>query len=114
MRHQLSLSNFEIADIFEKWSAEGELRGNYLLNIAVKALKFTKGDGVENEEGVVEGIEDKISQSSAFFLILLSSTLRLTFAFGSTAQDVDNSEGTGVWTLTVRLSVSSRRVVRSS
>ncbi|KAL7417270.1 6-phosphogluconate dehydrogenase [Mrakia frigida] len=76
LRHQLSLSNFEIADIFEKWSAEGELRGNYLLNIAVKALKFTKGDGVENEEGVVEGIEDKITQ------------------------DVDNSEGTGVWTLT--------------
>jgi len=65
LRHQLSLSNFEIADIFEKWSAEGELRGNYLLNIGVKALKFIKGDGVENKEGIVDGIEDKISESRA-------------------------------------------------
>jgi len=78
LRHQLSLSNLEIANIFEKWSAEGELRGNYLLNIGVKALKVTKGDGVENEEGIVEGIEDKISEfdSAPLSFLLEPSTDR--------------------------------------
>jgi 6-phosphogluconate dehydrogenase len=78
LHFQLSLSNADVADIYDDWNNKGELSGNYLIMIGAKALRFKKGDGFEGKtemkDGIVEGIEDKVTQ------------------------DVDNSEGTGVWT----------------
>ncbi|KAL7421784.1 hypothetical protein Q5752_003555 [Cryptotrichosporon argae] len=75
LEHQLGLTNFEIADLLESWttSKTHPLRGNYLIDIGYKALRFTKGDGIEDKRGIVERIEDKVTQ------------------------DVDLSEGTGTW-----------------
>ncbi|KIJ52385.1 hypothetical protein M422DRAFT_156207 [Sphaerobolus stellatus SS14] len=74
--HQcLALSNDDIANIFESWNNNGELKGNYLVKIGAEALRFKKGDGAENSAGIVNDIDDKVTQ------------------------DVDNSEGTGVWSM---------------
>jgi len=74
--HQcLSFSNDEIASIFESWNGQGELKGTYLVKIGAEALRFKKGDGAQNKSGIVDDIDDKVTQ------------------------DVDNSEGTGVWSM---------------
>lgn len=77
MHRALSLTNEEIADIFKKWNSTGELEKNFLIDIGEEALRFKHGDEVDDSKGIVEDIEDKV------------------------VQDVDNSEGTGVWTLKV-------------
>lgn len=77
LRTALELSNQEISDIFQTWTSKGELKGNYLLGIGFETLRFKKGDGDQNPEGIVDDVEDKV------------------------VQDVDNSEGTGVWTVKV-------------
>ena len=69
----LGLSNDQIADMFSGWFEDGPLRGNFLVGIGYKGLRFKEGDGISDEKGIVEDIEDKITQ------------------------DVDRSEGTGTW-----------------
>ncbi|KAK8866062.1 6-phosphogluconate dehydrogenase (decarboxylating) [Kwoniella newhampshirensis] len=73
LKHQLGYTNDEISVLFESWWKEGPLRGNFLVGIGYKGLKFKDGDGLHEEEGIVEGMEDKVTQ------------------------DVDKSEGTGTW-----------------
>ena len=77
LHNALGISNDEIADIFESWNASGELKANYLISIGCQILHFKKGEGVEDKKGVVDDVEDKV------------------------VQDVDNSEGTGVWAVEV-------------
>lgn len=73
LAYQFGLSNDKISDYFEKWYKQGPLRGNYLIGIGYKGLRFKEGDGIEDQRGIVEGYEDKVTQ------------------------DVDLSEGTGTW-----------------
>ncbi|KAK4689560.1 hypothetical protein P7C73_g543, partial [Tremellales sp. Uapishka_1] len=75
--HQYQVSNDVISDVFEKWYKDGPLRGNFLVGIGYKGLRFKEGDGIKDERGIVEGIEDKVTQ------------------------DVDLSEGTGTWSTRV-------------
>lgn len=77
LHHQLGMSNDDIADLFESWYKEGPLRGNFLIGIGYKGLRFKRGDGITDERGIVEEIEDKVTQ------------------------DVDLSEGTGTWSTRV-------------
>lgn len=60
--HQLGMSNDDIADLFQKWYTDGPLRGNFLIGIGYRGLRFKSGDGIEDERGIVEGIEDKVTQ----------------------------------------------------
>jgi 6-phosphogluconate dehydrogenase len=60
-------------------------------------LRFRHGDGIDMQSGIVDGIEDKVTQDIGqleFFVYRLdcSSHCQL-YAFS------DDSEGTGVWTL---------------
>lgn len=48
---------------------------NRLLQIGANIMRFKKGAGMDLETGIVDGIEDKVTQ------------------------DIDNSEGTGVWSV---------------
>ncbi|CAD6588717.1 MAG: hypothetical protein TREMPRED_005142 [Tremellales sp. Tagirdzhanova-0007] len=59
LHDQLGLSNDEIADIFESWSKSGPLRGNFLVGIGYRGLRFKEGDGLDEPDGIVEGFEDK-------------------------------------------------------
>lgn len=86
LRRVLGLPNKEIADIFKSWNASGELENNFLVDIGKGILRFTKGDGIEDEKGIIEDIEDKV------------------------VQDVDSSGGTGVWTSKVFFSTSFRKI----
>ncbi|KAL4804314.1 nucleoside phosphorylase domain-containing protein [Aspergillus unguis] len=73
----------EIADIFEKWNNEGELRNNFLLEIGKDLLRVKKtpqgdgkGEGVSNSGGyVLDDVLDKV------------------------VQDDDNTEGTPFWSI---------------
>lgn len=38
------------------------LRGNFLVGIGYKGLRFKEGDGIKDDRGIVEGIEDKVTQ----------------------------------------------------
>jgi hypothetical protein len=38
------------------------LRGNFLIGIGFKGLRFKEGDGIKDDRGIVEGIEDKVTQ----------------------------------------------------
>ena len=78
LHDQLGMSNDEIAKLFEKWDKSGPLRGNFLVGIGFKGLRFKEGDGISDSQGIVEKIEDKVTQ------------------------DVDRSEGTGTWSSKVR------------
>lgn len=85
------LSNDEIADIFDEWNGtkelesvkgEGQVGGqgkeladNFLIKLGADVMRFKKGDGLDLKEGIVDGIDDKVTQ------------------------DIDNSEGTGVWSI---------------
>ncbi|WWC66396.1 6-phosphogluconate dehydrogenase (decarboxylating) [Kwoniella pini CBS 10737] len=74
LHDQLNLSNDEISDLFESWWKDGPLRGNFLIGIGFKGLRFKEGGGIKDaKDGIVEKIEDKVTQ------------------------DVDLSEGTGTW-----------------
>jgi 6-phosphogluconate dehydrogenase len=63
--------------MFETWFKDGPLRGNYLVGIGYKGLRFKEGDGIKDDNGIVEEFEDKVTQ------------------------DVDRSEGTGTWSTRV-------------
>jgi hypothetical protein len=83
------LTNDEIANMFEAWSKSGPLRGNFLVGIGYRGLRFKEGDGIEDERGIIEGIEDKVTQ------------------------DVDKSEGTGTWSTKVSIaSVPVRQLLK--
>lgn len=60
MRHILGISNDEIKTIFESWNKEGELRENFLIDLGALICGFKKGEEVENKEGIVDDIEDKV------------------------------------------------------
>ncbi|KAL4796836.1 nucleoside phosphorylase domain-containing protein [Aspergillus venezuelensis] len=75
----------EIADIFESWNKEGELRNNFLLEIGADLLrvkKTAKGDG--HGEGVAKDGEDGF---------VLDDVL------DKVVQDNDNTEGTPLWSI---------------
>lgn len=38
------------------------LRGNFLVGIGYKGLRFKEGDGIKDDRGIVESIEDKVTQ----------------------------------------------------
>lgn len=78
-RHTLGFSNGEIANIFKSWNSAGALKNCFLVDIGEKALRFKRGDGIEDKAGIIDDIKDKV------------------------VQDVDASEGTGVWTAKVSL-----------
>jgi len=76
--HQLGMTNDEIANLFEQWYNDkastvdhnqahsdiqsDKLRGNFLIGIGFKGLRFKEGDGIKDDRGIVEGIEDKVTQ----------------------------------------------------
>ena len=62
LHYQLELSNDDIADLFEGWYKDGPLRGNYLIGIGYKGLRFKHGGGIDDSRGIVEGVEDKVTQ----------------------------------------------------
>lgn len=71
--HQgLELPYEEVAEILEKENNSGALRGNFLLDIGHRILRTKKIDGIDNPNGVLDDIEDKV------------------------VQDVNNTEGTGM------------------
>lgn len=71
MSQGLGMSFPEIADVFEEWDSDGPMADNFLINIAA-AICRTKDPNTGHY--VLENIRDKV------------------------VQDVDDSEGTGVWT----------------
>ncbi|KAI1264790.1 6-phosphogluconate dehydrogenase [Xylariaceae sp. FL1019] len=71
MRWGLDMSLPEIGDVFEKWNSEGPLKDNFLIDIGADICR-TKDD---KGEFVIDTIMDKV------------------------VQDVDEAEGTGVWTV---------------
>ncbi|EXJ86035.1 hypothetical protein A1O1_06404 [Capronia coronata CBS 617.96] len=81
MNRCLKLKYERIAEIFESWNQDGPLQDNFLVSIGVDINRTKDKDG----HFVLASILDKV------------------------VQDVDNSEGTGVWTCeeTMRLHVPS-------
>jgi 6-phosphogluconate dehydrogenase (decarboxylating) len=75
LRHTLNIPNKEIKDIFAKWNESGELCDNFLVELGSLIVGFTEGDGLKDKAGIVDDIDDKVTQ------------------------DIDNSEGTGVWSV---------------
>ncbi|MCJ1312965.1 hypothetical protein MMC25_006641 [Agyrium rufum] len=68
----LKMSFAEIGDVFEKWSADGELKGNFLTTIGINISRTINPDEHKPE---LSDVKDKV------------------------VQDVDETEGTGVWTV---------------
>ncbi|KAI0172469.1 6-phosphogluconate dehydrogenase, decarboxylating [Hypoxylon sp. FL1284] len=82
MHRSFGLSYDEIGAVFERWNAEGELRGTYLVQIGseiCRRKKTREGDGRGEGKGegghVLDDVLDKV------------------------VQDDDGSEGTGFWTV---------------
>jgi len=75
MRHSMGMSNDEIADTFQEWDTYGGLRHNFLVELAAEIPHFKKGDAIKDTAGIVDDIEDKVTQ------------------------DADDSEATGVWSI---------------
>jgi 6-phosphogluconate dehydrogenase len=71
MHHDLEMSYEEIADEFKRWNDDGELKGNFLIDIGVDICRT---QDPESKKPVLDEIKDKV------------------------VQDVDESEGTGFWT----------------
>ncbi|OQU96650.1 6-phosphogluconate dehydrogenase, domain-containing protein isoform 2 [Cladophialophora immunda] len=85
MNRCLKMSYKKIADTFESWNESDPLRDNFLVAIGADINRTRDGEG----NFVLANVLDKV------------------------VQDVDNSEGTGVWTCeeTVRLHVPSPTIV---
>ncbi|EHY55780.1 hypothetical protein HRR83_009220 [Exophiala dermatitidis] len=85
MNHCLKMKYEWVADVFESWNKDGPLRDNFLVSIGVDINRTKDKDG----NVVLANVLDKV------------------------VQDVDNSEGTGVWTCeeTIRLHVPSPTIV---
>jgi 6-phosphogluconate dehydrogenase len=71
MHRDLEMSYEEIADEFKRWNEEGELKGNFLIDIGVDICRT---QDPKSKKPVLDEIKDKV------------------------VQDVDESEGTGFWT----------------
>ena len=69
----LGMSYDEIAETFEKWNSEGELRGTFLVNIGIG---ICRAKDPKTGERVLESVEDKV------------------------VQDITGEEGTGIWSNT--------------
>jgi 6-phosphogluconate dehydrogenase len=67
------------------------LRGNFLIGIGFKGLRFKEGDGIKDDRGIVEGIEDKVTQDVD--LSEVSSEI-----YRADSADV---KGTGTWSTRV-------------
>ncbi|KAG4411881.1 hypothetical protein IFR04_014972 [Cadophora malorum] len=72
MNKQMELSYDEIGAIFQKWSSEGELKNTFLVNIGADICRQKD----ENGSHVLGDVQDKV------------------------VQDIDGSEGTGIWSNT--------------
>jgi hypothetical protein len=63
------------------------LRGNFLVGIGFKGLRFKEGDGIKDDRGIVEGIEDKVTQDvdlsevSLHVLEIVGSSWRLGYRY---------------------------------
>lgn len=90
LRHTLNIPNNEIKRIFAKWNESGELSDNFLVELGSLIVGFTEGDGLQDKAGIVDDIDDKVTQ------------------------DIDNSEGTGVWTVRGQLETRLRPNNRNS
>ena len=66
----LGMSYDEIAQVFEQWDNEGELRGTFLVNIGIR---INKAEDPKTGERVLSTVEDKV------------------------VQDITGEEGTGIW-----------------
>lgn len=71
MHKCLGMSYDEIGSYFEKWTSDGELKGNFLVSIGVD---ICRQEDPESHKRVLGEIKDKV------------------------VQDVDETEGTGIWT----------------
>ena len=67
------------------------LRGNFLIGIGFKGLRFKEGDGIKDDRGIVEGIEDKVTQD-----VDLSEVSILPCRRASA-----DKQGTGTWSTRV-------------
>jgi 6-phosphogluconate dehydrogenase len=85
MNRCLKMNYEKIADVFASWNDHGPLQDNFLVSIGVDINRTKDKDG----NFVLSNVLDKV------------------------VQDVDNSEGTGVWTCeeTIRLHVPSPTIV---
>ncbi|KAJ5646865.1 hypothetical protein N7490_003237 [Penicillium lividum] len=82
MHYGLGMGYEEIGDVFAKWNSEGELRGNFLINIGADILRTKRtmkgdghGEGIGNSGYVLDDVLDKV------------------------VQDDDGTEGTPLWSL---------------
>jgi 6-phosphogluconate dehydrogenase len=71
MSRGLGMSYAEIADVWEEWNKEGELRDNFLISIGIDICRTQEP---KSKKPLLDMIKDKV------------------------VQDADDSEGTGVWT----------------
>ncbi|KAL9099764.1 MAG: hypothetical protein Q9163_004782 [Psora crenata] len=69
MNSGLGMGYDEIGDVFERWNTEGEMKGTFLVEIGSQICKQKDSKG----KHVLSTVEDKV------------------------VQDIDGSEGTGVW-----------------
>lgn len=67
------------------------LRGNFLIGIGFKGLRFKEGDGIKDDRGIVEGIEDKVTQD-----VDLSEVSILPYR-----RALADMQGTGTWSTRV-------------
>lgn len=106
--HQLGMTNDEIANLFEQWYNDkvGQpshgtgptddvqsdmLRGNFLIGIGFKGLRFKEGDGIKDDRGIVEGIEDKVTQDVDLSEVSIPPYRRA----------LADKQGTGTWSTRV-------------
>lgn len=82
LRTGLNLSEDEIGKIFRDWNSEGELRGNFLLNIGsdiCQRREDRSGDDKGNNKGNGQHVLDEV--------------------LDKVVQDDDDTEGTGYWSV---------------
>lgn len=62
LHHTLGISNKDIKDIFAEWNTKGELSDNFLVDLGALITGFTHGDGITDRKGIIDDIEDKVTQ----------------------------------------------------
>ena len=58
----LGISNADIKEIFTEWNLKGELSDNFLVDLGALITGFKEGDGVSDRKGIIDHIEDKVTQ----------------------------------------------------
>ncbi|KAJ5894139.1 hypothetical protein N7495_005830 [Penicillium taxi] len=81
LRYGLELEYDAIADIFSQWNDHGELRGTYLLDIAIDMLRARRSSGKPGQENERKG------------------SYILDEVLDKVVQDDDDSEGTPYWNI---------------